>query len=373
MYRKLLALLIILVALASCAGNSNTSDTTKVNDAETAVSKKADGFVVEKTPAAKLKETLKEYTYSNIFSAKIPEGWSVSTGGTDWYLWVRIYDPENPSLQVFKILSSTGILKSDRAKSFYQQALSISGDYYLYGSASEMIVNETGTMVEFFEDFMDYIAWIAKFDPTFSGFEYPNISAFQEIESWDMNDFYSSISIDDKLIHGEYIEPLSQQRSEGIFSGAFTRGLSMTDPGYDVGFYIVYDVNGMTAPYGLLNEYQDLLSTIHKSINYTESFISTAMRNQQINFKNAQQVGEIMAQTSQMIVDGYNQRQQTYDRVSQEYSDATMGYDRYYDKQTGELYKVEHGVMDNYTGDRYELAGPDSQYYNLPVAGYIYK
>ena len=80
-----------------------------------------------------------------------------------------------------------------------------------------------------------------------------------------------------------------------------------------------------------------------------------------------------MQQTSQIIIDGWNQRQASYDRISQAYSDATLGYDRYYDTVTGDVYRVEYGIMDGYNGDRYQLISENSDLYSLPVTGYIYK
>ena len=369
--KKIFTFLVILLMLCSCASETTNEDVngTDIND----VTKRTDNLNVQETPASKLDKSLTEQNYMNIFTALVPEGWQITTGGTDWYLWTRIYDPSNPSLQVFTAISTTCILKSDKAKAFYEWAYDISYDKTLYASTKDMVVNEDGDVEEFFEDYMDYIAWIAQYDPTFAGFDFPLIKDFEDIEDWDIDNELSAIAKDNKMIHAEFNEGLSMQRSEGLFTATFTEGISMMDPGYDCGFYILYNINGITAPYGMLVEYEEVLRKIIGSIAYTEDFVNTAMRNQQTVFENAMQINQIMQQTSQIIVDGWNDRQKTYDRISQAYSDSTLGYDRYYDTVTGEVYRVEYGVMDNYTGDRYQLIENDSDLYSLPVSGYVFK
>ena len=378
--KKIFFILISLFVLCACSsapaqGNPQDSNNeTSSNNASKEMSQ--DELIaskVEKTKAQQLEEKLAERNFDNIFTATLPEDWNITVGGADWYLWIRMYDPADPTLQVFTTISTTGILKSQRAREFYEWALSVSGDEFLYGSTSHMIVNESGTMKEYFEDYPDYIDWIAKYDPTFAGFDFPLITGFEEIENWDVDDMYSSIAIDNRLIHCEYKEGLSQVRAEGLFNGCFTNGISVMDPGYDCGFYIVYNISGISAPYGMLGEYQEVLNSILNSIQYTDSWLETAARNQQISIDSARQINQILQQTSQIIVDGWNQRQASYDRISQAYSDSTLGYDRYYDTQTGEVYRIEYGVMDNYTGDRYQLIENDSDRYSLPVSGYIYK
>ena len=373
----ILAALLVLCACSSAPAAANGQGGSSSPEQNTAGNKMSQDEViasrVEKTKAQQLKDTLAERNFDNIFTATLPQSWNISVGGADWYLWIRMYDPADPALQVFTTISTTAILKSQRAREFYEWALSVSGDEYLYGSTSRMIVNESGTMKEYFEDYMDYIDWIAKYDPTFAGFDFPLISDFTEIESWDVDDMYSSIALDNRLIHCEYKEGLSQARAEGLFNGCFTNGISVMDPGYDCGFYTVYNISGISAPYGMLAEYQEVLNGILNSIQYTESWLETAARNQQISIESARQVNQILQQTSKIIVDGWNQRQASYDRISQAYSDSTLGYDRYYDTETGEVYRVEYGAMDNYTGDRYQLIENDSDLYSLPVSGYIYK
>ena len=71
-----------------------------------------------------------------------------------------------------------------------------------------------------------------------------------------------------------------------------------------------------------------------------------------------------------MIMDSYNRRNATYDVLSQKRSDATLGYERVQDTETGEYYRAENGFTDWYKGTRYRPA-PEKAAYLTPVSGYI--
>ena len=367
--KKLFAILICLLLITACSGGGKSN----TNNKNTPVDNKGNTLEVSKTKAQLLAETIEKREIENICTVNMPKDWEVSIAGRDSiYIWIRLYDPAQPNLQVFTNITLTGILKSDNAKRIYQKFDSIAvGD--LYKMSADGVANDSGTMEEFFMDYPDFISWLAVYEPLYQGFDYPLISNFSSIESWPVNNALSSIAKDNQLIHGEFTDGLLAEKSEGLFSGTLVDAIKFYAEGEDLGYYTVYDLSGITAPYGMLSEYKDVLRNILGSIEYTEEFVNRATKNQEVAFKTAQEVNAIMQQTSQIIVDGWNQRQQSYDKMSQAYSDSTLGYDRYYDTETGDVYRVEYGVMDNYTGDRYQLVESGSDLYSLPVTGYIYK
>ena len=57
----------------------------------------------------------------------------------------------------------------------------------------------------------------------------------------------------------------------------------------------------------------------------------------------------------------WENRNASFDIMSQKQSDATMGYERIKDTQTGEIIKIDNGFMDHYDGTRY-TAITDAQY-----------
>ena len=79
-------------------------------------------------------------------------------------------------------------------------------------------------------------------------------------------------------------------------------------------------------------------------------------------------VGGIMRQMNEITMSahsGYDSlwesRTDTYDILSQEYSDAILGYDRLYDSETGEVYRAELGFWDDYDLHRGEYNNPNLQ------------
>ena len=74
---------------------------------------------------------------------------------------------------------------------------------------------------------------------------------------------------------------------------------------------------------------------------------------------------------SDMIMDSWNKRNNSYDIISQKQSDATLGYDRVYDVETGDVYRAYNGFSDNYSGSRYQPITDDM--YTSTISGYIEK
>ena len=77
----------------------------------------------------------------------------------------------------------------------------------------------------------------------------------------------------------------------------------------------------------------------------------------------------------QAAYDSYNQawenRQTSYDISSQKYSDATLGYERVYNPETGDIYKAYNGFTDDFPDSNFEPITDDM--YTSPITGYIEK
>ena len=72
-----------------------------------------------------------------------------------------------------------------------------------------------------------------------------------------------------------------------------------------------------------------------------------------------------------MIMDSWEKRNNSYDIISQKQSDATLGYERVYDTETGDVYKAYNGFTDEYKGNRYQAVTDDM--YTKTISGYIEK
>ena len=67
----------------------------------------------------------------------------------------------------------------------------------------------------------------------------------------------------------------------------------------------------------------------------------------------------------------WENRSKSYDIMSQKQSDATLGYERVYDTETGDIYKAYNGFTDDYDGERYKSITDNM--YTEKTSGYIEK
>ena len=67
----------------------------------------------------------------------------------------------------------------------------------------------------------------------------------------------------------------------------------------------------------------------------------------------------------------WESRQKSYDIMSQKQSDATLGYERVYDTDTGDIYKAYNGFTDDYKCERYKSITDNM--YTEKTSGYIEK
>ena len=320
-----------------------------------------DQIDIKETPAKILESNLVDYADPNgCFTAKIPEGWNVTTAGYDMMYWIRIYDPNSPDLQVFTLLKTECLLKDQNSKNFYLAYR----DYSLYTMFADMIV--AGSVEDFYANFMEFCSFMSTYESTYNGFEYPQISQFEVIEKYPLNSYLAAYALDDALIHANFVDAWTQEKCDGMFSGTLCNGFESNG----VGLNMMYNINGVTAPYGLFDEYESLLTTIISSIAYADEFVSTTITDNQIKAQGAAALNKTLQETSDIITQGWNARQATYDTISEKWSDAILGYERVYDVETNEVYKTTSDFLEIDGVDRYYKPITDDMY-SLPVAGYI--
>ena len=139
----------------------------------------------------------------------------------------------------------------------------------------------------------------------------------------------------------------------------------------DIQYLNVYDAIFITVPKDELIDWQDTLNSICSSLSFTDTFINGFNQQQDAVMKNFQQIRAIGNQISDGIMDSWDKRNQSFDIMSQKQSDATLGYERVYDTETGEIYKAYNGFTDDYDGKRYKSVTDDM--YSKKTSGYIEK
>ena len=117
----------------------------------------------------------------------------------------------------------------------------------------------------------------------------------------------------------------------------------------DVWSLNVYNVILMTAPDSKFNNWQSILDNCLSTLEFSDTFVNEFNKEESNILSTIQANQKVYDEMSDMIMDSWENRNNSYDIISQKQSDATLGYERVYDTETGEIYKAYNGFTDDYT------------------------
>jgi len=310
-------------------------------------------------------ETLELVQYDGgEFTMKIPKGWKVSKGGTGLFYGIRVYDPNDNRNQIFYILKEQPFYKSPNAESMYIMSVGYAAGIYIGGDpTTEQIFKMNNSYANKAYELQNGGAL------EFKGFEFPVINDFTVIESYEGNSILHNQAVDDKVLRATFNNGTGE--AEGLFNACVVDFGTLGYGNDQFSYYMAYNVSGITAAKDDFINYKDILLESLNSIAFSAKYsqITVDGINQQTN--NALNTSNQLKQAYQSYNDAWSNRQKSYDIQSQKRSDATLGYERVYDTETGEIYKAYNGFTDDYKGNRYQPIS-DSQY-TEKVTGYIEK
>ena len=301
---------------------------------------------------------LEEYK-TDLFSINKPKGWKVETIGDYIHYTIKIYNPENPTYQFFFNMKTEGYNKSEDAKKWQQT-------YYpnsIFAKTSVIATKDTEGFYKIFND-------LGTLNNT-STFTFPTLSNFTVSEN-----------LGKGSLGGDMLRATFKDSNGKEGEGIFTAYVYDAGPYYvyeniisgkqiDIQYLNVYDAIFITTPKGELVDWQDILNSVASSLVFTDTFINGFNNQQDAVMKNFQQIRAIGNQISDGIMDSWNKRNKSFDIISQKQSDATLGYERVYDTETGDIYKAYNGFTDEYNGNRYKPITDDM--YIKKTSGYIEK
>ncbi|MGN1406437.1 MAG: hypothetical protein ACI4WM_09185 [Erysipelotrichaceae bacterium] len=367
-------IMLFLMVLLLCA----CSTSTVVNDNGT-VSVKEKDVTITRTVAS-LGET--EEFVCDDFSITIPKGWQVSYGGVYMFKAIRVYDPENPVNQMFYMLKAQPFLHSEEGKAAWEYNYNLNKNSAM-ASAAWYLANSPVLYNPSTEGF--YQTWplfvdLVKDDIDFQGFEFPRFEQFSVTETMPSVSPLSNYAIADELLRATFTQ--SGKTGEGLFAASVVDFGEVqigdgTINGYtlgtaDGGYYMVYNIMAISAEKDTLIEWEPLLIKCMSSLEYSESFVKATIANGEEQVNQALEFSKTANEISNGIMDSWEKRNTSQDIISQKQSDATLGYERVYDKETGEIYRADNGWYDTYKneGERYELVTDDGMYTEA-ISGYI--
>ena len=342
MKKKILTIImfaVIILGITGCGGNLK-KEKVKIREVET--------------------KSIKYTDFNNgLIKMKIPEGWKVDTTGDYIHYTVKVYNPNDPIYQFFFNMKTEGYNKSEDAKRWQQK-------YYPNNMFAKTSVIATKDTLGFYKIFND----LGTLNNT-STFTFPTLTDFT------VTDNLGKSSLGGDMLRATF-KDADGKEGEGIFTAYV----------YDVGSYYVYEnvVSGkqidiqylnvydaifITAPKDEFINWEDTLSTMASSLEFTDAFLSGFNKEQDAVMRNFQSVRNICNQITDGIMDSWEKRSASYDIMSQKQSDATLGYERVYDTETNEVYKAYNGFTDDYDGERYKPITDDM--YKEKISGYIEK
>ena len=356
-----------LVTIAVCGGGDGPDDARAAEmRAKLDAVAKAKGARKERPGAAAKKPRTAEPALATFrdpkgnFTMQVPKGWVVSSGGFDLLHWIHACDPKRPELGVFTLLKTECLLMNRASKAFYWDKRG----FGLYAMFAYMVVVEK--VEDLYAQFMPFCAFAAKWEKSYQGFAFPQIADFELVEKRPARTAMSAVALDDAVLRGTFTDPLTKRRGEGLFTGTLCRGVVMGN----VGCNMMYNISGVTAPAGEFGDHAATLAKVIGSIRYSDAFEATAMKDMQIKAAGNARLAQTMRETSEIVTRGWEERQKGFDARVGKRADATMGYERVVEKDSGRVYRAYNGFLDAPDARKRFEAAPDEAY-SRPIEGTI--
>ena len=355
--------IVIIVILGVMLLNNNKKESDEVGKTEKSATKEDVKIVANE--ASKL--TLEEYKTDN-FTMKKPTGWTVETGGTGIFYAIRVYDPQNTNNQVYLMLKVQPLLKNTSAKTSWQNYYSMSGNNSQYKLFADAVILDNPTTEGFYKKFDEISTYLSSLEPTLSTMKFPKFSNFTKIEEFESSASMKSVALDSKVLRGTFTGENSKE-GEGLFMASVVNFGNQYQGGVDMGYYMIYDIMSITSAKDEFIDYKDILLESVNSIEFTDSYVKQTIDDSNAQTQKALELNASMQKAFDSYMSAWESRSKSYDIMSQKQSDATLGYERVYDTDTGEIYKAYNGFTDDYQGNKYQSITDNM--YTEKTSGYI--
>ena len=320
-----------------------------------------------KAKIVKSETSVIEYeTFDNdLISLKIPKGWKVEVPLVDYIHYTfKVYNPNNPDYMMIFMMKLEGFNKSEAARNWQKK-------YYPNQVFAKLPVINPQTTESFYKVWNESAEFV---NTNNVKFEYlPKLNEFSVIENLGVNAIGGDIlratykNSNNDLIQGLFTASVKDAGSYYVNSNIF----NLFNEKIDVWSLNVYNVILMTAPDSEFNNWQSILDNCLSSLEFSDTFVNEFNKEESNILSTIQAKQKVYNEMSDMIMDSWENRNNSYDIISQKQSDATLGYERVYDTKTGEIYKAYNGFTDDYTGERYKTITDDM--YTSSISGYIEK
>ena len=288
------------------------------------------------------KENLKLADYNGgFFSIQYPRGWDVITAGSCAAFSFLLRDPGDPLRQVF-FFGEVGPVYVNPFQQAIDQGYTAMGGYPTPW-ADMPLVNPL-TPSNFLAQF--HLVIKSSIGQSFM----PNGPRMEQVQ------VIATVPQASPIAGGqcELIRALFLQEGilgEGLFHITVVPLLPFTgSPGGGIGMGFL--VTGITAPKEEFAGLLDCLAKCIASYSISESYVKNCIAQQEQAYAGIMKAGKTLSEASDIIAQGWEERNQTHDILSEKWSDAILGVERLYDPDSGKVYDFENGFYDTYDLNR---------------------
>lgn len=363
----IIAIIVVFIVVFGGGYLMTRNNNTNQNNNNGGTVKSQDNVKIVANTASQL--ILEDYSTSE-FSMKKPQGWKVENGGTGMYYAIKVYDPNETNNQIFLMLKMQPLLKSTAGKAFWQNYYKLSGNNSQYKVFADAVVLEKPTTEEFYKKFDEIGSYMNSIESTLSTFNFPKFSNFAKLEESDSKASMKSVALDSKVLRATFTGDNGKQ-GEGMFMASIVNFGNQYQGGTDMLYYMVYDIMSITSAKDEFIDYKDILLQSANSIEFSDAYVKKTIDDGNAQTKQALALSASIQAAFDSYMQAWENRQTTYDIMSQKQSDATLGYERVYNTDTGEIYKAYNGFTDNYKGETYKSV--TDEMYTQKTSGYIEK
>ncbi|MFH1522779.1 MAG: hypothetical protein ABIE43_03085 [Patescibacteria group bacterium] len=297
-------------------------------------------------------------------SLNTPSGWNIYTGGECATKSILARDPSSELKQVFYFSEAGPVYASQERKQEDQS------NYLAWGGNKLPYLDTPLVSPLTAENYLNNFGALANMPFFQKAFPQVPIITNVKIISAEKIANTPAYVADGKLVRAEFEQ--GGKSGEGYFY------IITVEDFIGLGYGVMFI--GITAPVGLLDLIVPSLKKGLESYTISQEYITACIQAQNKAVAGILEAGKILNESSDSIMDVWENKLESEQRMSEKGSDAILGYSRLYNPETDEVYEVTPEFYDNYQvhGDEFgmnyleELSDDKWGYAPLNGAEYIY-
>ncbi len=295
-------------------------------------------------------------------SINIPAGWNIYTGGECPTRSFLVRDPNSELKQLFYFSEAGPVYTSEEMKENDKSYMEMGGSEVIWYESP--VVNPL-TAENFLINF-GALAQTLFFQKVFP--EVPILDRVKIISSESIENNMPYV-VDEELIRAEFMQ--NDRAGEGYFH-------IVTANVIDLGYGAIFI--GITAPRGLLDLIVPSLTESIKSFEVKKYYVDECVKAQNKAVAGILEAGRILESSSNTIMEVWENKLQSEERISEQIGNAILGCSRLYNPETDEVYGVTPEFYEYYAvhSSEFEMnyleEVPDDKWSYAPLngAGHIY-